>query len=110
MKLTPEDIRDMNWEQMQEHVGGLRASALAAFREHGPGTTRQVAARAGWELLSLRPRATELLQLGFLELVGRENHEGVYLARSDAEVRGRMERDAEARRRPAEQMALAIGD
>jgi len=80
------DYRNITWTEICSHVHGLRASCYDAYLDHGPGTTRQIAAASGIDLLTLRPRTTELLQLGFLELVADrdDNHrskEGTYRAR-----------------------------
>jgi hypothetical protein len=60
------DFRNETWESLQRHLNHRRLSAAQAWREHGPGTTREVARRAGWDILSFRPRSTELYQLGLL--------------------------------------------
>ena len=109
MTLSPEQIRDMNWEQLQAHVQGLRQSALALCARFGPGTTREIAAAGGWDVLSLRPRVTELVQLGLLRLVGKRGGEGIYGAVPIGEVRARMEREAADRARPMEQAQLSLG-
>jgi len=86
--MKPIDYRNETFEMI---VGrGLVSERLAvyrAFRLHGPGTTREVARRTGMDILNLRPRATELYQLGFLELVEdltskARTREGVYVALS----------------------------
>jgi hypothetical protein len=42
---------------------------------------------SGIDILTLRPRATELYQLGFLEVLESESHEGIYRAVSATEAR-----------------------
>lgn len=90
------DISRANWEEIRGTVTGRRAAALDAWRSHGPGTTREVAGRAGMDILSLRPRSTELLQLGFLRLVTDRDGEGIYAARGDDEVRAMLEAERAA--------------
>jgi hypothetical protein len=44
----------------------MRKACYEAWVVYGPGTTREVAAKAGIDLLTFRPRSTELLQVGLL--------------------------------------------
>lgn len=94
--MKPADYRNDTWDSLQLRVNHLRRAALAAWRAFGPGTTREVADRAGMDLLSFRPRTTELHQLGFVTLCTEEEiralpskcgaHEGIYRALSDDEA------------------------
>lgn len=91
-------IRDQNFEQLRERLAGLRGVVYSALRQHGPCTTRQLAARSGLDILTVRPRVTELLSLDFAECVDRADNEGVYRALSHDEARVRIaEREAIAR-------------
>ena len=63
---------------MQARLTGLRLQVRDAFAAHGPATTKRVAEASGISILTLRPRACELLALVLLVLVGAEGHEGVY--------------------------------
>lgn len=91
--MKPIDYRNTTWEALQETLTGRRLQVLDAWRIHGPGTTREVAARAGIDILTLRPRTTELLDLGLLDLVQVDETrtcrqaEGVYRARTADEAR-----------------------
>ncbi len=86
------DFRNITWESLQEQLTGRRLQVLAAWRLHGPATTRELSERSGIDILTLRPRTTELLDLGFLMLVSVDErrpvrqHEGVYRARSTEEA------------------------
>ena len=85
--MKPVDFRNATWEEMQGRLAGMRMTVLEAWRKHGPGTTREIAQRSGIDLLQLRPRTTELVELGFVELIGDERGtEGIYRARSYAEA------------------------
>lgn len=88
--MRPIDYRNETWDALQARVHGQRLAALNAWRAHGPGTTREVAQRSGIDLLTLRPRTTELYQLGLVVLVEVENstpsHEGTYRALDLAEA------------------------
>lgn len=81
------DFRNETFESLQSRLTGLRLMILDAWRAHGRMTTRELAARAGLDLLTVRPRTTELLEMGFLRLVDRRDHEGVYEALTEAEAR-----------------------
>lgn len=58
----------------------LRLSVYEALLEHGPCTTRQLAETCHIDILTVRPRMTELVQLGFAECLDGEDREGVYKA------------------------------
>jgi len=55
-----------------------------ALALHGPHTTRELSRLSGIDLLTLRPRMTELCLMGFAECIGTEgvghNAEGIYRA------------------------------
>jgi hypothetical protein len=79
--MKPIDYRNNTWKDIQSHLHGLRASIYEAYLEHGPCTTRQLSDITGLDILTVRPRTTELLQLGFLVLVeGDSKREGSYRA------------------------------
>ena len=82
------DYRNAQWSEIQGSLQGRRLEVLSAWRLHGPGTTRELAQRSGIDLLGLRPRTTELLQLGLLVVVDEDQpgHEGRYRALSDDEA------------------------
>jgi hypothetical protein len=69
----------------------MRLAVLNAFRIHGPGTTREMARKSGLELLTFRPRTTELLELGLVELVDGVDGEGIYRAVGESVLRQRFE-------------------
>jgi len=73
-------IRDLNFEQLKDRLSGLRQAVHSALQLHGPCTTRALAHKAGLDILTVRPRVTELVELGFAECTGREAGEGVYRA------------------------------
>lgn len=99
--MTPNEISVKNWSDIAAQMDGLRARVWEAMTE--PGTTRQIAARIDVSAFSVRPRVTELLQMGLVKLVGREKREGVYVA-----VPLEQAREAFGRRMGAEQMHLAM--
>jgi len=86
--MKPIDLRNATFADLQGRIAGQRAAVLEAWRVHGPGTTAEVAARAGLSILTFRPRTTELVQLGYVMLseAGKHAHEGVYRVRTDEEL------------------------
>lgn len=76
--MKPADLRNATWREVQSHITADMLRVHAAWQQFGPGTTRQVAARSGISLLTLRPRTTDLYQLGLVELTTSEGHEGIY--------------------------------
>ena len=73
---------------MQTRIEGQRAAVFAAWRQHGPCTTKELAERSGLSILSLRPRTTELLELGYVRLADEQpvKGEGTYRAANSGEV------------------------
>ncbi len=67
--MKPIDYRNDTWDSLQERLTGLREDVYHAWQVYGPGTTREVAAKAGIDILTFRPRTTELFQMGFVEVV-----------------------------------------
>lgn len=85
--MKPVDFRQETFESLKDRLRGQRMMALAAWQNHGPGTTRQVAERARLSILTFRPRTTELIQMGAVCLADQQESsaEGSYRARGDAE-------------------------
>ena len=83
--MKPIDFRNQTFEELKPLLDHRRAEVHHAWLKHGPGTTRDVADRADLDILTFRPRSTELYQLGLLELTGKDGHHGVYRARTIAE-------------------------
>lgn len=80
--MKPIDFRNETWDQIQGRLEGLRRQVYRALDEAGPCTTRELAARSGIDLLNVRPRVTELVTLGLVELANPEpgGGEGIYRA------------------------------
>lgn len=78
--MTTTEIRDLNFEQLQDRLSGLRQAVHSSLLRHGPCTTRALAAKAEIDILTVRPRVTELVELGFAICTGREGGEGMYRA------------------------------
>ncbi|MCE5278878.1 MAG: hypothetical protein LLG03_12720 [Planctomycetaceae bacterium] len=83
--MTPADIRDSNWTAIREHLSGRIAEVYTAWIIHGPATTRQLAQKSGIDILNVRPRTTDLVDIGLVEFVDTQNGEGIYRARRQDE-------------------------
>jgi len=103
--MKPIDLRNATWETIRASLQGRLLAVFQVWQAHGPGTTRQVALRSGYDILSLRPRTTDLYQCGLIELAGRNGDEGIYRARSKAD----WEVWADAERPPVEQQTTFSG-
>jgi len=97
--MKPIDYRNESWERVQARLVLDRARVHSALITSGPCTTRHLAAKMGWDILNVRPRVTELVQIGFAALVDRASsgYEGVYRALPFAEAK----RNFEEKRRAA---------
>ncbi len=83
------DFRDLTFADLKARgLEGLRGRVLAAWSLHGPCTTRALAEKSGLSILSLRPRTTELLELGLVRLaeVQPVKGEGTYRAATEGEA------------------------
>lgn len=76
------DYRKATWDHVRAHLSGLRQQVYDAFVRYGAGTTREISSKAGISILTLRPRTTELVQLGFVEILGGDEtgREAIYVA------------------------------
>ena len=82
--MMPIDIRNETWATMMDRVEGLRAEIYGLYLAYGPCTTRELAARSEVDLLTVRPRTTELVQIGLVHLTGVRRGEGVYTSVPEA--------------------------
>lgn len=105
--MIPADYRNLTFAEIQGRITGKRLDVLNALRTHGAATTRGLAEAMRMDLLSVRPRLTELYQLGFVRLLEREGHEGTYEALTGVEARAEFARRQAAAFGPEErQMSL----
>ena len=90
------EIRDANWHEIEGRMTDLRGQVYWKMIEiEVPSTTRDIAGEMGRsEPTSIRPRVTELVQLGLARCVGVRDGEGLYEAVSLSEA----QRAFEARR------------
>lgn len=80
--MKPIDVRNECWADIQARVCGDRLRVYGFWKDYGPCTTQELSEKTGMSILSLRPRTTELYQLGLVELVDAAGggKQGVYRA------------------------------
>lgn len=86
--MKPVDYRNETYNGLLGRLTGLRERVLDAWRRHGPCTTEQLAEWSDLSILTLRPRTTELYQMGFVIFEG----EGIYRAATAEETRAHFAR------------------
>lgn len=104
--MKPIDYRDAQWNDLQSRLSGLRGRIYQAWLVHGPCTTEELANRTGISILSVRPRTTELYQLGAVTLLRGQGHSGVYAARDLHALSKHFHAQCRAARDP--QLALSL--
>lgn len=81
------DWRSESWADVRARVDRMRETVWLALLAHGPCTTTELAARSGLSILAIRPRCTELEQLGFAEVGAHVPGQGhIYRALTEAEA------------------------
>ena len=81
--MKPIDFRNATWAEVQGRVQGQRLAVLEGYKAHGPCSTMTLSYGLELSILSVRPRTTELVQLGLVELdkgASKGKGEGVYQA------------------------------
>lgn len=84
--MRPTDLRNLTWAEALTHVSDDMRRVHRAYRDCGSGTTRRLAELSGISLLTLRPRTTDLYQLGLVECIGKVGTEGIYEYRSEEQA------------------------
>lgn len=74
--MTPAELRKHNFNSLRDSLAERRRDVYRAFCEHGPATTFELSEKCGIGLLSLRPRACELAQLGLIFESGEKLENG----------------------------------
>ncbi len=82
-------IRDMTFEEIRDELDGPRHHVWDWLFARGPATTTAIADGTGIGLLTVRPRVSELVAMGFAECVGRQRREGIYRAITVAEAQAK---------------------
>lgn len=89
--MTPIDYRNASFADLSDRLSGLRKQVMDAWLTHGPCTTERLSLLSEISILTLRPRTTELFQLGFViidESSGTPGGQGaIYRAATPEEVR-----------------------
>ena len=100
--MHPIDLRNETWHTLRGRVNGERAAVLGAMRRHAglSRTVRDWAELLEMDHLSVAPRITDLVQLGFVVLDGRHGKRGLYRALFDREARAAFEQAAARARDP----------
>ena len=108
--MTPIDYRNETFAAVQSRISGQRAAVLSAWLKHGPATTAELAERSGLSILTLRPRTTELCELGFVRLadVQKAKGEGTYTAVSAGEAAAHFRRCQLDALNPQTELALSL--
>lgn len=78
--MIPADIRDAKWTEIEKQVTGQREMVYTSLLACGRCTTDALAAHMHKSVLSVRPRVSELYDLGLVALVGKDGHNGIYEA------------------------------
>ena len=98
------DVRNETWAEVCRRVTGLRQRVYGVLLREGPMTTRELAAASGIDILTVRPRVTELMEIGLVKIRGKRRCEGMYEAvalneaKEDYETRQVGEKTAEQMR------------
>lgn len=95
--MKPVDFRNATFEGLRGELEGLRRRVYAAWVTYGPGTTREIAEKAGIDLLTFRPRTTELVEAGLVRVApGEQMEDGRWKMAKDGQQRteGRGQRTA----------------
>lgn len=96
--MKPIDIRNETWASVLTRVTGDRQRVWRALQHAGAVSTRQLAATMEMDILNVRPRVTELVELGLVRLVERGQDGGIYQTVPEDEARQAFfARQAEAR-------------
>ena len=101
--IDPAEIKRLNWDQLRSRVSGLRERVYLWLLDKQPEyfTTQAIADALEINLLTVRPRVTELVQLGFVRCVGRNwQKEGLYEAVPVASVQSSHESRREKEHQP----------
>lgn len=76
--MKPIDIRNDTWDSIQSRIREDMLAVWEAYRAHGPCTTRELATRSGIDILTARPRTSDLYKAGLVDCIDRKKKEGIY--------------------------------
>ena len=79
--MKPIDFSRATFADISRELGELRMAVWRALQSYGPCTTAELAAAMEMDLLTVRPRVTELMSVGLIVLDGdRRGREVIYRA------------------------------
>lgn len=82
------DLRPIYFNEARARLVGNRLAVYMALMEAGPSTPKELAARMGWDVTSVRPRITEMRNLLAVRETGnRRNGEHIFRACTAEEMR-----------------------
>jgi hypothetical protein len=74
--VKPIDFRNATFRDLESQMSGDRMRAYEIWLRHPNCTTREAARLGGMDLLTFRPRTTDLCQLGFVVLSATQDAKG----------------------------------
>lgn len=103
-------IRDENWAALRDdpRMNPLRTAIYLQLIQDGALTTEDIARRLERPLLTVRPRVTELLQIGWIRCAGRRGRSGLYEAVPVAEIAAMLQDEARQRDHQPGQLPLPL--
>lgn len=104
--ITTTDIKLDNWQAVQAHLTSHRLAVYTALSHRGESTSRKLANYMDEDVLTIRPRLTELMQLGFVILTGKVGHEGTYRACSQDEAKRNWDQAQAQLKNPQKELSL----
>ncbi|MDF3129266.1 hypothetical protein P0Y35_08670 [Kiritimatiellaeota bacterium B1221] len=101
------DYRNETFDQVKGRMDSTRKEIWAKMQEAARAmTTREIADFTGIDLLTVRPRITELCQIGFVEVEGNPGREGKYRAVSEWVALRKFEKEVRIAREPQMELPL----
>lgn len=81
------DLRPIYYHEARARLVGNRLRVYMALMEAGPSTPKELAARMGWDVTSVRPRLTEMRQIHAVNTTSiRRNGEHEFRALTAAQM------------------------
>lgn len=105
---SPSEARALTFTEIQGRLTNLRGLVYEGLLTHGPATTRELAFALQIDLLTVRPRVTELFQLGLAMMERVEGHEGLYTAVPLPDLEARLTREASEAAQTPHQTTLPL--
>ena len=88
------DLRPVYFNEARARLVGNRLAVYMALLDAGPSTPKELAARMGWDVTSVRPRLTEMRQIHAVNTTSiRRNGEHEFRALTASEMQAATERE-----------------